>query len=135
MVRLESPAPGSDKANGQWSSSTDLFACPAGLLRLPKRHWGDWQALLGGDVPALGCGEWPAAFLVDALAAAKPSHVDYISLFDVYRGRGIESGKKSLAILVLMQDTQRTLTDAEIDATVAALLRVVEDRFGGSLRR
>ena len=73
--------------------------------------------------------------ILDALAAAKPSHVDYISLFDVYRGRGIESGKKSLAILVLMQDTQRTLTDAEIDATVAALLRVVEDRFGGSLRR
>ncbi len=39
-------------------------------------------------------------------------------------------GKKSLAILVLMQDTARTLTDAEIDAAVASLLRVIQDRFG-----
>jgi len=34
-----------------------------------------------------------------------------------------------------MQDTARTLTDAEIDAAVAQLLRVIEDRFGGTLRK
>ncbi len=56
-------------------------------------------------------------------------------LFDVYRGPGIEPGKKSLAILVLMQDTERTLTDAEIDATVAGLLRILADRFGATLRQ
>ena len=49
----------------------------------------------------------------------EPAHVEHIALFDVYRGPGIGPGKKSLAILVLMQDTERTLTDAEIDATVA----------------
>jgi len=70
-----------------------------------------------------------------ALIAARAPHVDAVRLFDVYRGPGIESGKKSLAILVLMQDTQRTLTDAEIDETVAQMLRLIADRFGGTLRR
>ena len=73
--------------------------------------------------------------MLDALVAIKPASVDHIALFDIYRGHGIEAGKKSLAILVLIQDTARTLTDAEIDATVAVLLREIENRFGGMLRR
>ena len=77
----------------------------------------------------------PAQDVLAALEAAKPPHVDAIRLFDVYRGPGIDAGKKSLAILVLMQDTERTLTDAEIDATVAELLRILADRFGATLRQ
>ncbi len=77
----------------------------------------------------------PAAAILDALEAAKPARVEVIRLFDVYRGAGLPPGKKSLAILVLMQDTARTLTDAEIDGTVAELVRVLQDRFGGTLRQ
>jgi phenylalanyl-tRNA synthetase beta chain len=76
-----------------------------------------------------------AEAVIDALREASPAHVDHVALFDVYRGSGIESGKKSLAILVLMQDTARTLTEAEIDATVANLLRVLKDRFDASVRK
>jgi len=76
-----------------------------------------------------------AQAVLDALVAVKPASVERIALFDVYRGRGIEAGKKSLAILVVIQDTARTLTDAEIDATVASLLREIENRFGATLRR
>jgi phenylalanyl-tRNA synthetase beta chain len=75
-----------------------------------------------------------AEAVLDALREARPAHVEHIALFDVYRGPGIETGKKSLAILVLMQDTARTLTDAGIDATVANLLRVLKDRFDASVR-
>jgi phenylalanyl-tRNA synthetase beta chain len=77
----------------------------------------------------------PARAILDALDAAKPTHVEHIALFDVYRGPGVERGKKSLAILVLMQDTARTLTDAEIDATVAGLRRELENRFKATLRQ
>jgi phenylalanyl-tRNA synthetase beta chain len=77
----------------------------------------------------------PAQAVLDALTAAKAPYVDEVGLFDVYRGPGVDPDKKSLAILVLMQDTARTLTDAEIDVAVGQLLRVVEDRFGGSLRK
>jgi phenylalanyl-tRNA synthetase beta chain len=77
----------------------------------------------------------PAQALLAALSKAKPSVVDDIRLFDVYRGPGIGPGKKSLAILVLIQDTERTLTDAEIDATVSALLQIAIDGFGATLRQ
>ena len=77
----------------------------------------------------------PAQDILAALDAARPSFVDAIRLFDVYRGPGIPAGKKSLAILVLMQDTARTLTDAEIDATVAEMLRVLAERFSATLRQ
>jgi phenylalanyl-tRNA synthetase beta chain len=77
----------------------------------------------------------PVQSVLDALVAAKPAFVEHLALFDVYRGPRIGVGKKSLAILVLMQDTARTLTDAEIDAAVGSLLRVIQDRFGGALRQ
>ena len=77
----------------------------------------------------------PAQSILDALVAEKVPPIDQIALFDLYRGPGIGPDKKSLAILVLMQDTERTLTDAEIDAGIAQLLRVIEDRFGGTLRK
>jgi phenylalanyl-tRNA synthetase beta chain len=73
--------------------------------------------------------------VMSALETAKPPHVESVRLFDVYRGAGIDSGMKSLAILVLMQDTERTLTDVEIDATMAGLLQVLATRFGATLRQ
>ncbi len=77
----------------------------------------------------------PAQAVLDALVALKHPSVDRLTLFDVYRGPGVDPGKKSLAILVLIQDTARTLTDAEIDATVAVLLRELQSRFKAVLRR
>jgi len=77
----------------------------------------------------------PVQTLLDALRAASPAHVITLELFDVYRGRGLTDGKKSLAILVLMQDTSRTLTDADIDATEAILLAVAREQFGATLRQ
>jgi phenylalanyl-tRNA synthetase beta chain len=73
--------------------------------------------------------------LLDALSDAKPPHVEAIRLFDVYRGHGLTEGKKSLAILVLMQDTSRTLTDADIAATEACLLAAAREKFGATLRQ
>jgi phenylalanyl-tRNA synthetase beta chain len=77
----------------------------------------------------------PVQALLDALSDAKPPHVEAIRLFDVYRGHGLTEGKKSLAILVLMQDTSRTLTDADIAATESCLLAAAREKFGATLRQ
>jgi phenylalanyl-tRNA synthetase beta chain len=77
----------------------------------------------------------PAQTIQDALIGAGVPYVDTIQPFDVYRGKGLPPGKKSLAILVLIRDTERTLTDAEIEGAVGALRRVLEDRFGAELRQ
>ena len=77
----------------------------------------------------------PAAALIAALTDARVPYVDAVRPFDVYRGAGLPPGKKSLAILVLIRDTERTLTDAEIEGTVGALRRILEERFGAELRQ
>ena len=72
-------------------------------------------------------------FLLDAMHAAKTPYVLELSLFDLYRGKGVENGKKSLAFRVLLQDTQKTLTDAEIEQSVESLVAVLQNR-GAQLR-
>jgi phenylalanyl-tRNA synthetase beta chain len=76
----------------------------------------------------------PAQAILDTLEAAKPAYVERIEPFDLYRGSRLPPGKKSLAILVLMQDTERTLTDTDIDAAMSVLLAALRDRHGATLR-
>lgn len=57
-----------------------------------------------------------------------------VSLFDVYQGNKIEAGKKSYAISFILQDTEKTLKDKQIDKTMAKLTRVFEKELGAKLR-
>jgi phenylalanyl-tRNA synthetase beta chain len=75
-----------------------------------------------------------AGALLDEMLRFRPAGVREIRLFDVYRGKGVESGKKSLAFRVVMQDTARTLTDAEADAAMAQLTELLSAKFGAKLR-
>ena len=72
--------------------------------------------------------------VLGAMDEVRPAHVQSIRLFDLYRGKGMEQGKKSLAFRVVMQDTEKTLTDAEAEAAIARLTEAVASRFGGKLR-
>jgi phenylalanyl-tRNA synthetase beta chain len=57
-----------------------------------------------------------------------------INLFDVYAGRGIEAGKKSLAFRIVMQDTQKTLLEADVDAAMQQLTAYLSEAFAARLR-
>ena len=76
----------------------------------------------------------PLAPLLAGLQGAAPGIVREVALFDVYRGKGLGDGEKSLAFRIVMQDTQRTLSDVEVDAVVADLLAVAQRDFSASLR-
>jgi phenylalanyl-tRNA synthetase beta chain len=76
----------------------------------------------------------PVQTIVDAVNSAKINLVQQIQLFDIYQGKGIAENKKSLAFLVLMQDTHKTLLDIEAEAAMAELLKLLEKQFGASLR-
>jgi phenylalanyl-tRNA synthetase beta chain len=69
-----------------------------------------------------------------ALAGLDLARVVDIGLFDVYRGAGLPDGKKSLAFRVLLQDTEKTLTDQEVEAVMGDLVRVLERDFSAKLR-
>jgi phenylalanyl-tRNA synthetase beta chain len=57
-----------------------------------------------------------------------------VTVFDVYEGKGIDDGKKSVAIAVTLQPREKTLTDQEIDAVAAKIVAEVSKKTGGMLR-
>ena len=72
--------------------------------------------------------------IIRSLREVAPPQVERLDVFDVYRGPELPDGRKSVAILVVMRDTERTLTDEDSERVVAALLAMVETRFGATLR-
>ena len=72
--------------------------------------------------------------LLAGLQQVAPAIVQRIELFDQYQGKGVEPNRKSLAFRVVMQETQRTLEDAEVDAAMAALTLHAEEALGAKLR-
>jgi phenylalanyl-tRNA synthetase beta chain len=77
----------------------------------------------------------PAQAVLEALRKAAPALVQHLELFDVYQGKGLAENQKSLAFHIVMQDTQRTLADAEVEAALATLLQTAQREFAAELRR
>ncbi|HSN40957.1 MAG TPA: phenylalanine--tRNA ligase subunit beta [Burkholderiales bacterium] len=127
----------------RWQQKYDLPLAPV-LFEL------DFESLAEGSLPAYNeISKFPPvrrdlAVIVDegvsyqeirgALDREQLPIVTEIGLFDVYRGTGIEKGKKSLAFRVLLQDTHKTLTDSEVDFAVSRLIQVLQQCFNAKLR-
>jgi len=58
-----------------------------------------------------------------------------LRLFDRYAGRGVETGFKSLAMALILQDETRTLTDRDVEAVVAGVVTALEQHHGATIRR
>jgi phenylalanyl-tRNA synthetase beta chain len=72
--------------------------------------------------------------VVRAAATADRSLIESVTVFDVYEGKGIEPGMKSLAISVRLQPRDRTLSDQDIEAVSARILAAVNKACGATLR-
>lgn len=57
-----------------------------------------------------------------------------IVVFDIYRGKGVEEGSKSIALSLILQDFSQTLTDSEIDAIFSGLLETLTTKISAKLR-
>ena len=86
------------------------------------------------DLAVLVDAERPVQALLDALSAEKPAIVRSVRLFDLYHGKNLPAGRKSLAFRIVMQDTEKTLTDAEADSAIAQMIELLGQRFGATLR-
>ncbi len=76
----------------------------------------------------------PAETLLRAARAVDRKLVSEIRLFDLYEGTGLPADKKSLAISVVLQPQEATLTDAEIEGLSKRLVAAIEKATGGTLR-
>ena len=75
-----------------------------------------------------------AGDIVRAAQGADRKLITDVTVFDVYEGKGIDDGKKSIAIAVTLQPREKTLTDQEIEAVAAKIVAEVAKKTGGVLR-
>ena len=108
----------------------------ASLTRAPLPHAAQpsrFPAVIR-DIAVLVDAGTPAQAFLDAAWAEKPAILRGVEVFDLYQGQSLPAGKKSLAFRVVMQDTERTLTDAEADSARDALVALWGRRLGAQLR-
>jgi phenylalanyl-tRNA synthetase beta chain len=75
-----------------------------------------------------------AGDIVRAALSVDKKLITGVNVFDVYEGKGIDDGKKSIAIAVTIQPREKTLTDQEIEAVAAKVVAEVTKKTGGTLR-
>ena len=111
-----------------FSALCTLQAPPAVYTPLPK------YPAVTRDI-AVVCDEAiTVAALSDCIGQAGGKLLRDVRLFDIYRGKGIAAGKKSVAFSLTLRADDRTLTDADSDAEVGAVLAALEAKLGATLR-
>ena len=72
--------------------------------------------------------------ILSDINAENIQYLQEVTLFDVYSGKGIAEGKKSVALGVMFQDEQKTLTDEEVEKSVSLVLKLLKERFNATRR-
>ncbi|KGT91542.1 phenylalanine--tRNA ligase [Erwinia typographi] len=110
----------------QWDRVSDrVLPDASGISRFPANR---------RDIAVVVAENVPAADIIAECKKVGVNQVVGVNLFDVYRGKGVNEGFKSLAISLILQDTGRTLEEEEIAATVAKCVEALKERFQASLR-
>jgi phenylalanyl-tRNA synthetase beta chain len=76
----------------------------------------------------------PLAVLQENVTVSASGLLSELRVFDVYRGPGVDSGRKSIALGLILQDSSRTLTDVDADAVVTAVVARLRDELSASIR-
>lgn len=72
--------------------------------------------------------------IVNCIKGCAEQTLQDIVVFDIYRGKGVEEGSKSVALSLILQDFSQTLTDSEIDAIFSGLLETLTTKINAKLR-
>ena len=73
--------------------------------------------------------------LTKAIAEVLGERLQHQEIFDVYRGKGVDKGRKSVGIGLILQDASRTLTDEEADDMIQTVVRRLEHEHGAKIRK
>ena len=111
-----------------FTALSGLLAPAATYVPLPK------YPAVSRDI-AVVCDEaLTAAELEECIRSAGGKLLRDVRLFDIYRGKGIDEDKKSMAFSLLLRADDRTLTDADSDGVMSAVLSALEQKFDAKLR-
>ncbi len=73
--------------------------------------------------------------IINSVASEGINHVTEVNLFDVYSGKGVANSNKSVALAIILQSKEKTLTDEEVEKSVAQVLKLLTERFNATLRK
>jgi phenylalanyl-tRNA synthetase beta chain len=76
----------------------------------------------------------PAMALRQEVQVSAGALLKEMVIFDVYQGAGIETGRKSIAFGLILQDSSRTLTDDDVEVIVSRVTESLKNKFGAALR-
>jgi len=76
----------------------------------------------------------PVAEILSAIEAASSDVHKETQLFDVYQGKGVAEGAKSVAFGLIFQEFSRTLTDREVDTEIENIVSTLNQKFAATLR-
>jgi len=86
------------------------------------------------DIALIVKEETAVSEIISCIKGCAEQTLQDITVFDVYRGKGVEEGSKSVALSLIMQDFSQTLTDSEIDAIFSRLLETLTTKISAKLR-
>lgn len=120
-----------------WKRPAILFATQldrSARARIPRyREYSKFPSLRR-DIAAVVDDEVSAGRLLQCVRSAAGDALHDVTIFDIYRGKGIDSGRKSVALGLILQDRSRTLTDVEADRIVASTTRQLEHELKATIR-
>ena len=86
------------------------------------------------DIALLVKEEIAVSEIINCIKGCAEQTLQDIVIFDIYRGKGVEEGSKSVALSLIIQDFSQTLTDSEIDAIFSRLLETLTTKISAKLR-
>jgi phenylalanyl-tRNA synthetase beta chain len=75
-----------------------------------------------------------AGDMLKTAQGAERALISDVAIFDIYEGTGVADGSKSVALAVTLQPTEKTLTDADIEAVAIKIVADMAKKFGATLR-
>ena len=76
----------------------------------------------------------PVAEILAVINEASSHLVKEIQLFDIYQGKGVDEGIKSVAFGLILQEFSRTLTDNDVDTEIENIVSTLNQQFAATLR-
>ncbi len=112
----------------------EIDAAPLLLRALPRAKALSRYPSVRRDLAFVVSETVPWQAIQDSVRTAAGPVLRRVALFDRYQGKGVESGAKSLAIGLILQEESRTLTDQEVDAVVAQVVAALRQRHDAVMR-
>jgi len=117
----------------------EVYLFEIGLNQLPENDFKLNTEILKSvplqrDIAVIVDEDVVAGDVVDVVIKRNINFIKDFRIFDVYQGQGIAEGKKSLAFLILMQDTYKTLEEKDVEKSVTEVINLLKKEFNSELR-